>query len=73
MDTKQPTTTTEAGRKGGMTTATRHGREHYSTIGSQGAARRNELTRLGRELEALRMANEPAALSPGTPAGRIEE
>lgn len=35
-ETKKPMTTVEAGRKGGMTTLKRHGREFFSKIGRRG-------------------------------------
>lgn len=39
----RPLTVREAGRKGGTTTAQRHGREHYERIGALGGQRVREL------------------------------
>lgn len=37
--TRKPMTTVEAGRRGGMTTLKRHGREFFSKIGKKGGQR----------------------------------
>ena len=45
---KPSMTVSEAGRKGGMVTAQRHGPEFYEEIGKKGGQRVRELIELGR-------------------------
>lgn len=48
---KREMTVREAGRKGGETTAERHGREFYEEIGQKGGQRVRELIQRGKQQE----------------------
>jgi uncharacterized protein len=50
-DTPRQMSVREAGRKGGETTARRHGPEFYEEIGRKGAARVKELIARGKRQE----------------------
>ena len=46
---KKPMTTVEAGRRGGMTTLRRHGREFFSKIGKKGGQRLRKIIERGKK------------------------
>jgi general stress protein YciG len=52
VETKRPLTVREAGRKGGATTAERHGHDHYHAIGKKGGQRVKELIERARAADA---------------------